>query len=88
MRNSTTSIELQGVPLPTSLRRESHSSHLDQYGISDAESVQQQLEPADRGLAAWRLLAVAFVFEALLWGTIRFNLLLFRLEITPHYSHY
>lgn len=27
-----------------------------------------QLEPADRGAAAWRLICVAFVFEALLWG--------------------
>lgn len=26
------------------------------------------LEPADRGIAAWRLICVAFVFEALLWG--------------------
>lgn len=32
------------------------------------ESEQQNLEPQDRGLAAWRLLCVAFVFEALLWG--------------------
>ncbi|KAH8597746.1 major facilitator superfamily domain-containing protein [Bisporella sp. PMI_857] len=28
----------------------------------------QQLKPADGGLAAWRLLLAAFVFEALLWG--------------------
>lgn len=27
-----------------------------------------EFQPADRGLAAWRLLLVAFVFEALLWG--------------------
>lgn len=26
------------------------------------------LPPADGGLAAWRLLMAAFVFEALLWG--------------------
>jgi len=30
--------------------------------------VVQQLKPADEGLAAWRMLIVAFVFEALLWG--------------------
>jgi hypothetical protein len=28
----------------------------------------QALAPADGGLAAWRLLLAAFVFEALLWG--------------------
>lgn len=28
----------------------------------------QQLAPADGGPGAWRLLAAAFVFEALLWG--------------------
>jgi hypothetical protein len=31
--------------------------------------VVQQLEPADGGTAAWRLLIAAFIFEALLWGT-------------------
>jgi hypothetical protein len=30
--------------------------------------VEQQLEPADSGAAAWRLLGAAFVFEALFWG--------------------
>ena len=30
----------------------------------------QQLEPADGGPAAWRLLVAAFVFEALLWGKL------------------
>jgi len=30
--------------------------------------VVQQLKPADEGLAAWKMLIVAFVFEALLWG--------------------
>lgn len=28
----------------------------------------QNLSPADGGLAAWRLLVAAFVFEAFLWG--------------------
>lgn len=28
----------------------------------------QQLHPVDGGIAAWRLLCTAFVFEALLWG--------------------
>ncbi|RDW63521.1 MFS general substrate transporter-44 [Coleophoma cylindrospora] len=30
--------------------------------------VVQQLKPTDGGLAAWRLLVAAFIFEALLWG--------------------
>ncbi|TWU78522.1 hypothetical protein ED733_001003 [Metarhizium rileyi] len=30
--------------------------------------IEHQLEPTDRGPAAWRLLCIAFVFEALLWG--------------------
>lgn len=29
------------------------------------------LEPADRGAAAWRLICVAYVFEALLWGEVK-----------------
>jgi len=35
----------------------------------DVEIVQQQLDQADGGVAAWRLLGAAFVFEALFWGT-------------------
>lgn len=31
-------------------------------------SVEQSLAPVDGGLAAWRLLFAAFVFETLLWG--------------------
>jgi len=30
--------------------------------------IQQHLEPVDSGVAAWRLLCAAFVFEALFWG--------------------
>ena len=30
--------------------------------------IEYSLAPTDRGLAAWRLLCTAFVFEALLWG--------------------
>lgn len=30
--------------------------------------VEQHLEPADRGTAAWRLLGAMFIFEALFWG--------------------
>ena len=37
----------------------------------EGAATQQQLRPADRGSAAWKLLGAAFVFEALLWGTRR-----------------
>jgi hypothetical protein len=51
--------------IPTSTRREGNT-------ISNWEEdnhVAQQLDPADRGFPAWRLLIGGFVFEALLWGT-------------------
>lgn len=41
-----------------------HSQHIEQSEIDQA----LWLPPTDRGLAAWRLLLAAFVFEALLWG--------------------
>lgn len=31
---------------------------------------EQELAPVDGGPAAWRLLCAAFMFEALLWGTV------------------
>ena len=30
----------------------------------------QQPEPADQGVAAWKVLCAAFMFEAVLWGEI------------------
>lgn len=36
--------------------------------IQDNSAVDQQLERADGGVAAWTILCAAFVFEALLWG--------------------
>lgn len=46
------------------------SNQLEGNGIVDEDQgvVIQQLLPADGGVAAWRLLIAAFVFEALLWG--------------------
>ena len=29
----------------------------------------QQLKPVDGGIAAWKVLFAAFMFEAILWGT-------------------
>lgn len=36
--------------------------------LDEGEAPSQQLEPADGGKAAWRLLCTAFIVEALLWG--------------------
>ncbi|KAF4879581.1 MFS transporter asaE [Colletotrichum siamense] len=51
------------------------SFHTDERIIDPSESTEShgvqhhhQLEPTDRGFAAWKLLLTAFVFEALLWG--------------------
>lgn len=41
-------------------------------GSEQEHAVMQQLKPTDRGLAAWRVLIAAFVFEALLWGRVLF----------------
>jgi hypothetical protein len=40
----------------------------DNTNFEDDHTIVQQLKPADGGLAAWRLLLAAFIFEALLWG--------------------
>lgn len=37
---------------------------------TDGRGREQELAPTDGGLAAWRLLCAAFMFEALLWGTL------------------
>ena len=43
-------------------------------GLRDVGGVEQQLEPADGGAAAWKVLCAAFIFEAILFGEHRFNL--------------
>jgi len=69
------SIELQNRISPTLLAQsitplEAPLSHsLSQNGRTEHTEIEQRvLEPVDRGAAAWRLLGVAFIFEALLWG--------------------
>lgn len=37
------------------------------------DTIDSQLQPADHGSAAWKLLCVAFVFEAFLWGECSSN---------------
>ena len=36
--------------------------------LEDVGGVEQQLEPADGGAAAWKVLCATFVFEAVLFG--------------------
>ena len=36
--------------------------------LDETRGNDQQLKPADRGAAAWKVLLAAFVFEALFWG--------------------
>lgn len=36
--------------------------------LGNGERVEQQLEPADGGAAAWKILCAAFMFEAVLFG--------------------
>ena len=44
------------------------SQSLNTNGLGESEGVEQQLEPADGGAAAWRVLFAAFIFEAILFG--------------------
>ena len=40
----------------------------DTAGSGSAGAVEQHLDPADGGAAAWRILGAAFMFEAVLFG--------------------
>ena len=51
-----------------SVNPSSHTSHSDRDARS--ERTEQQLEAADRGIAAWRILCAAFMFEAVLFGSV------------------
>jgi len=42
--------------------------------ITSEETVIQELKPVDGGIAAWTVLITAFVFEAVLWGTLPLSL--------------
>ena len=43
--------------------------------ITSEETVIQELKPVDGGVAAWTVLITAFVFEAVLWGTLPLSVL-------------
>ncbi|TVY21630.1 Fujikurins efflux protein [Lachnellula arida] len=75
MPSTSVGSELQTWDQPTAHFQEPISEHSpSQLGDDNNTATQgediliQQLAPADGGPGAWRLLAAAFVFEALLWG--------------------
>jgi hypothetical protein len=45
------------------------ASHTARTEPENGTETEHGLAPVDGGLAAWRLLGAAFVFETLLWGT-------------------
>lgn len=64
-------IELDNRQQTTLTQTNANSASAQYDGITNVDEdaiVAQSLKPADGGLAAWRLLISAFVFEALLWG--------------------
>ena len=71
--NAGTSVELDNV---ATTRPSLHATEIPQSsgvgqnrdGDEEDPTVAQDLQPADGGQAAWRLLTAAFVFEALMWG--------------------
>lgn len=64
---SRSSIELGDRGSLRALSQEPGSPTLIQEGHNGG-SRSLNLKPADGGIAAWRVLFAAFVFEALLWG--------------------
>lgn len=74
---TVSSVELQRWPSPTpqpvqsTPMPRSSAFELPQEGnFEDTGETGQYLAPVDRGPAAWRLLIVAFIFEAFFWGNI------------------
>ena len=54
--------------------------------LGDVGGVEQQLEPADGGAAAWKVLCATFVFEAVLFGEhhLGFYRTMLSPETNPH----
>ncbi|KAL0940060.1 MFS monocarboxylate [Colletotrichum truncatum] len=67
----STSVNSESIELATASRTPSGTNrqeNVDPNASAEFHGTQHQLEPTDRGPAAWKLLLTAFVFEALLWG--------------------
>lgn len=63
----------QSAILPTAVEDHGRTSQRPQDEERDpwnGRRREQELAPVDGGPAAWRLLCAAFMFEALLWGTV------------------
>lgn len=61
-------IEMTSAAQPQDVNRPQSTNIESNVSREEFDIVGQQLKPADGGLAAWRMLWAAFVFEALLWG--------------------
>lgn len=69
-RRSSIELEVQtNIPSPHASVEAAHASYSSSdAGVEAVGGVEQQLEPADRGAAAWKVLYAAFMFEAVLFG--------------------
>lgn len=69
-RRSSIELEVQtSIPSPHASVEAAHASYSSSdAGVEDVGGFEQQLEPADRGAAAWRVLLATFMFEAILFG--------------------
>ncbi|KAI4274557.1 MAG: hypothetical protein LQ337_003854 [Flavoplaca oasis] len=62
-------IELETHETPLAHRQNVTQQVSDSIGdLINYEGVAQQLKPADGGIAAWKVLFAAFMFEAMMWG--------------------
>lgn len=78
-RRRRSSIELEVQNVVPAVSPSVHAMHTSHSGLEDARGVEQQLEAADGGAAAWRILCAAFMFEAVLFGERQISLHLARL---------
>ena len=69
-RRSSIELEVQmNMPTPYPSVEASHATLSPSNArLGDVGGFEQQLEPADGGAAAWKVLCATFVFEAVLFG--------------------
>ena len=66
-RRSSLELEVQRTPTAGGLPLEAPIASLS-GGTAGFEGIEQHLAAADGGIAAWRVLGAAFMFEAVLFG--------------------
>lgn len=77
MAMNSTELMTVAVPQPVTAASASEdqnraSSPQDTEGeLTGRRETEQEFAPVDGGLAAWKLLFAAFIFETLLWGIFR-----------------